>query len=110
MLLKKILLIGFFLALCFTVRGQNISLTGTYIYKKENSKDAWTLILKQDSTFKWYFTGSKDTAAGHWKFHSEEILLHNDSTKKETKFNVIAAEDSERPVIYRKKEIYLKKH
>ena len=97
--------------LCSMGFAQNLPLAGEYVCKTEKATGAWVLKLNADSTYKWYFTESKTFIAGHWKFSNEEIILKADATqaKKETRFKVLSAEDSERAVLYYKKDFYFKK-
>lgn len=97
------------LFLCSMGFAQNLPLAGEYAHKTEKAAGAWVLKLNPDSTYKWYFTESKTSVTGHWKLSNEEIILQADATKKETKFKVLSAEDSERAVLYYKKDFYFKK-
>ena len=107
-LLKKITLCVclFFCSMGFA---QNLTLAGEYACKTEKAAGSWVLKLNPDSTYKWYFTESKTFVAGHWKLSSDEIILRADATKKEMRFKVLSGEDSERAVLYHKKDFYFKK-
>ena len=107
--MKRLSLILTVLIACASARGQNVSLIGDYIYRLEKKEGAWKLNLKSDSTYKWYFTKSKESHQGHWKYGKEEIILFEDEAKTKIKFKVLMADDSERPVLlYRKKYFYFK--
>ena len=106
------------MCLLFCLRGfaQNVSLPGEYVCKTEKSDGTWVLKLNTDSTYKWYFTESKTFITGHWKLSNEEIILRADATtdksgqaKKETRFKVLSGDDSERAVLYHKKDFYFRK-
>ena len=108
-IMKRLSLILLVLVACATARGQKVSLSGDYIYRLEKKEGAWKLNLKSDSTYKWYFTESKESHQGHWKYGKEEIILFEDAATTKIKFKVLMAEDSERPVLlYRKKCFYFK--
>ena len=110
-LMKRFSLLLIVLIACATAHGQKVSLIGDYSYRSEKKEGDWKLNLKPDSTYKWYFTESKESHHGHWKCGNEEITLFEDSAAKDAKvkFKVLEAEDSERPVLlYRKKCFYFK--
>ena len=109
--MKRLSIILIILIACASSWGQNVSLTGDYIYRLEKKEGAWKLNLKPDSTYKWCFTESKESHEGHWKYSNEEITLFENAAGKEAKFKfkVLVAEDSERPILlYRKKCFYFK--
>ena|ERR1051326_4044278 len=105
---KNIILCGLLLIVCITASAQSVSFIGDYKYKAENKAGTWVLKLNADSTYKWYFTEAKDSHHGHWRYGKDEIILFEDSAATNVKFKVIMAEDSERPVLYRKKCFYFK--
>ena len=107
--MKRLYIIMIVLFMGVSGWGQNVSLNGDYIYRLEKKEGAWKLNLKSDSTYKWYFTESKESHEGHWKYGKEEIILFEDGATTKVKFKVLVAEDSERPVLlYRKKCFYFK--
>ena len=108
-MMKRLSIILIILIACATARGQKVSLIGDYTYHSDKNEGNWKLNLKADSTYKWYFTESKESHQGHWKYGKEEITLFEDGATTKTKFKVLMAEDSERPVLlYRKKCFYFK--
>jgi hypothetical protein len=108
-LFRKIIGILIFLLAGIVSFGQNPPLDGEYVFKPRKGEGTWVLKLKPDSTYTWNFTQSKSMSAGRWKIINDEIILHDSGTQKEIHFKVISGDDSERAVLYYRKDFYFKK-